>query len=481
LKRAAVQPSGTIRAGAIGIRPAPRPTAGDALARNVAFCCFTLLLILNVMLPALRVGSVPLRGGAAMIMLIFFALLYTDAAFRALQRHSLILVLAAALASLGVFVSVVNGAPGQTVIEAVTEVHLQVIVTLLVAALLADICGPRRCMAAVVGVIGASGAVAVLQAAGVDFAWSAQEMLANLQRQSLTDYGDLITRRPRGLSFSPIHLGTQMCLAFAAYMAVRDIGRQRSFGVPTADPTIVWALIAFIAVSAASGTRSPILGALVFFGLYAWRRQGTWLPVVVILAGALVYTAWPLIVGAVTDAQPRVARIDDRSVEGRWTLIYYGARLFLDNPLGYGFAFKPFEQWTNYWHDLYMLPSPTAAQSKELHNYALNMLNTYGIGLLLVAPIVGRLLVKGKASLIFFVPYVLHIMFHNSGPFWNDAIVWFVIATIGAAAAQENRVRLGGQGTLAPTVAVRAGAQARRSTVPHRPGSRKDPRLKPLR
>jgi len=49
-----------------------------------------------------------------------------------------------------------------------------------------------------------------------------------------------------------------------------------------------------------------------------------------------------------------------------------------------------------------------------------------------LVPVVVRLLRQSKASLIFFVPYVVHILFHNYGPFFNDNVIWFVIAAIAA-------------------------------------------------
>jgi hypothetical protein len=112
------------------------------------------------------------------------------------------------------------------------------------------------------------------------------------------------------------------------------------------------------------------------------------------------------------------------------SLFTFGLILFRDNPLGYGLEFSPVDHWTDYWHYLYTLPSAVVVQTRELHNYALNMLNTYGIGLLLLLPTAFGLLRRGKASLIFFVPYIVHIAFHNSGPLWNDMIIWFVIAAI---------------------------------------------------
>jgi hypothetical protein len=63
------------------------------------------------------------------------------------------------------------------------------------------------------------------------------------------------------------------------------------------------------------------------------------------------------------------------------------------------------------------------------------MLNTYGIGIMLLVPLAARLLYRSRAVLMFFIPYIVHIMFHNSGPFWNDMIIWFVVAVLSVAPA----------------------------------------------
>ena len=48
-----------------------------------------------------------------------------------------------------------------------------------------------------------------------------------------------------------------------------------------------------------------------------------------------------------------------------------------------------------------------------------------------------RLLVRASPYPFFFLPYAVHILFHNSGPFYSDTIIWFVIAAIGVATAQH--------------------------------------------
>ena len=192
------------------------------------------------------------------------------------------------------------------------------------------------------------------------------------------------------------------------------------------------ALLALFAASVACATRSPILGGLVFLAAYAVQRRTSWLPLFLILAAIVVYMAWPLLMDVVQSNAPRVTETDDDSAAARGTLVYYGLRLFADNPLGYGLTFAPMMLWSSYWPDLYTMPAPQGVRVNDLHNYAMSMLNIYGIGILLLVPIIARLLRRAGASLIFFVPYIVHILFHNAGPFFNDNVIWFVIAAIAA-------------------------------------------------
>ena len=386
------------------------------------------LLMLNIALPVWKVSAVPVRGLFALVLLGALACLYPRFVARAVRENGKLLGVVAGLALIGIFVSIVNGAPAGDIAQAVIEMPLQAAVMIILAFSIAYICGARACMIAIVGAIAISGLAAVLQAAGVDAAWDFRRWLGALQaEEEILQFGK---NRPVGLSFSPIQLATQLCLAFAAYMAVRD--KERSLA-PRADPTVVLALLVFAALSVASGTRSPVLGGLLFFALYATQRRGLWFAFLMMMGGIAAYLLAPLVMETIQSTQPRVVKSDDNSATGRASLFTFGLMLFRDNPLGYGFGFSPTEHWTDYWQDLYTLPSAAVVQSKQLHNYALNMLNTYGIGLLLLAPAVIGLLRRGRASLIFFIPYIVHIGFHNSGPLWNDMVVWFAIAAISVA------------------------------------------------
>jgi hypothetical protein len=429
----------------------------DAVGRGFAVIMFAAVLAGPVALNAFKIGGVPIRGIATVGVLVLAILLYFDVAKRVFEKNLPLLGLVAGLAVLGAFVSVANGAPASAILRSVTEVHLQAAANIMVAAILAQVAGARACAIAIIAVIGASACVAVAQMMDIQFAWALRRALGPLSSEALEGL-NLMERRPAGLSYSPIQLATHLCLAFATFLAVRDRLRGATNG---ADPLVVPALLALFAGSIACATRTPILGGLIFIAAYAVQRRTSWLLLFLILATVAAYFVWPLLMGVVETNAPRVVETDDNSAAARSTLVYYGLRLFADNPLGYGLTFAPMNLWQSYWPDLYTMQAPRGVRENDLHNFLVSMLNIYGIGLLLLVPIVARLLWHSKASLIFFIPYIVHIIFHNSGPFNNDNVIWFVIATI-AATNQGQEVHSNGSRTL---MSRRMSPPSRRSTA----------------
>lgn len=421
--------------GARAIRRAPRTFRGfaperSAIERVFAFGSFTLLLAVNVGMLS-KTGGVPDRSLITAGMLILCAALFPADALLAIRKSALLLFLAAGLGIQGFLLSMVNGAPLGDAVQAVIENHVQTAVVLIVAVILAQICGARACAIAIVAVIGVSAAVAILQMMNVHLGWSLRTALGPLAQDEMKP--NVADWRPTGLSYSPIQLATQVCLAFGAYAAVRERFRRFETGRIAADPAIVAALCVFFAACLASGTRAPILGGVIFLVLYALARRGSWLLLLMTLGGIVAFLMWPLVMDAIQSSAPRVARVDDESAATRIVFAYYGFRLFLDNPIGYGLTFDPTAHWGQYWSDLYLIRGAQGAQVHPLHNYVLSMLNIYGFGLLLFVPIALKLLGRAKGSLIFFVPYVIEILFHNAGPFFNDVILWFTVAAVSAA------------------------------------------------
>ncbi|MFC7536044.1 O-antigen ligase family protein [Sphingomonas sp. GCM10030256] len=404
-------------------------SSAEASGRVFAAAAFAALLIAAVALNSFRIGWVPIRGFATLGALALALLFYFPVAKRVFAEYRLLLALAAGLAVLGVFVSLVNGASPAGVFRQVAEVHVQAAATILAAAILARVAGARASTLAIVAVISASAFVAMGQMLDIQPAWALRRALGPLPTEEIEGL-NFLERRPVGLSFSPITLSTHLCLGFATFLAVRSKLRGPASG---ADPLVVPALLAFFAACIACATRSPILGGLIFLAVYAIQQRTSWMPIFLVVAAAIAYFVWPLLTSVFETAAPRLLETDDNSAKARSTLVYYGLRLFADNPLGYGLTFAPMTLWQGYWPDLYMMQSPQGTRENDLHNYLVTMINVYGVGLLLLTPIVARLIWQIRASLIFFIPYMVHIFFHNSGPFHTDNVIWFAIAAIAAA------------------------------------------------
>ena len=399
---------------------------------------FALLLAFYVALYSLKLAGQPLRGILALGVLAVMLVAHPEVAATAFRRYLPVIGLAAGFALLGTFISVVNRTPADLIIKSLLEVHLQIVILMLVAAMLAEICGARLCMWAIVAVICVSALFAVLQMLDVSIAWDIRKSLGPMPREELRP--SVVDWRPTGLSFSPIQLSTQLCLAFAAFAAVRHADRIRTIGAQSADPAVMVGLAVLFAGSIASATRSPILGGVIFLIAYVMLRRQLWLAATVAIVAMLIYFAWPLFLGFIESEAPRVLQTDDKSAATRSVFVYYGMRLFIDNPLGYGFGFVPYQLWEPYWSDLYMMRGASGTREHMLHNYMLSMINIYGVGLLILAPLALKLLLRTFPYYIFFIPYAVHILFHNSGPFYSDTIIWFVIAAIGVAAARaDNR------------------------------------------
>lgn len=420
--------------------------------RGLAFSCFLLLLAANIVLFSPHVAGVPVRSILSAGVLVLCAALFPEDVLLLLKRNFTILMLAGGLALLGLLVSILYGAPILAALGQVLQVHLQTVVVLLASATLARVCGARACIIAIVAVIGLSAFVAVLQMLHVASAWNIRHALGPLAADE--DSANLVDQRPTGLSFSPIWLSTQICVAFGAFAAVRSKELRTKLQIENADPIIIMGLGVFFVTCLASGTRAPILGGLIFLVIYAVQRRSFWLALMVVGGMLLAFLVWPLVVELIQSSAPRVMVTDDNSAAARIVFAYYGVRLFFANPLGYGLTFDPTQLWPQYWPDLYMMQAAAGAQVHPLHDYSLSMLNMYGIGILLFVPLVVRLLKTSGKSLLFFVPYIVQISFHNSGPFYNDMILWFAVAAISAAPAaaaveRKRYVAAGSQGAFA--------------------------------
>jgi len=148
-----------------GLPPGSRGTFANinspygALSRTFALVAFAALLASTMMLNAYRIGGFPIRGLAAAGVLLFTAVFFFDEARQALRRNLPVLALAAGLAALGTFVSIVNGTQAGAILQALMEIHVQAAIIIVVAAVLAQVAGPKACTFAIVAVIGNVAAV----------------------------------------------------------------------------------------------------------------------------------------------------------------------------------------------------------------------------------------------------------------------------------------------------------------------------------
>ena len=398
------------------------------------FVALFALMVLNIALIGFKIGPMPVRAAFAVALLGFLTLQY-PAAFRdAFERVGSVMGLAVVFATVGTFVSLINKASLAVILGSIIEVHLQIAVTVLLATMIASLCGARPTLLVIAAAVGLSALVALVQFLGAGWAWSIRDTLGRLQEQDMTEVKYFLKGRPMGLSFSPIHLATQLCLAFAAITITRMPQPATVKTSNSLDIVVLLAIVLLVGGSVIGGNRSPILGAGIFFMFYASRRGGSMLPVLLAGLALLAYLLTPLIVETLQSTNLRVAQSSDRSAASRLPLATLGFKLFLENPLGYGFGFDPSAHWTKFWHEIYTLPNAEVIRDKALHNYPLSMLNVYGVGLAIPLVFALVMLARARSYLIYFIPYLIHIMFHNSGPFWNDTVIWFVI---GAASAMH--------------------------------------------
>ncbi|RAK58135.1 O-antigen ligase family protein [Phenylobacterium deserti] len=385
---------------------------------------FFLAILLSVGAMTWTVGGMPVRAAPIVGGILVLAAIDPRIALNALHRQCGFLLLIAGVALLAIVISLLNGIALPKLARELVEIHVQSALFLVFTTMVASVCGGTTVVLLFVAAVGVSAAFAVAQFVGLEVAWSARDTIADLTRE-LVRYD---RSRPPGLANTPIALATHLTLAFAALL----IWRQRlgeAAGAPRRfDPVAVGAIAAFSVACLASGNRSPILGAALFLAIYSAVRA----PKAFLLASPLVIMAIPLAGMAFEALQStglRAFTTGDKSSEGRETLIYYGLQLLRERPIGYGLGFDPTLYWGDHADFLLQFPNPGPVTQFELHNYVLTMLNYYGIGILMFVPPVILMARRNATVLLAFLPYAIHIMFHNYGPLAkNDALVFTLFA-----------------------------------------------------
>ncbi|GAA0731497.1 hypothetical protein GCM10009106_12070 [Sphingomonas japonica] len=392
---------------------------------------FTGVVFLSMIATAWTIG-VPVRSLAAAGLMIVLAILCPVEAAIAVRRLKWFMRTALVVTAIGMLASALSGDGVWEIIQAAVEISVQALVLMVLTAIVAEICGSRAVFMAFVMVIGVSAVVAVAQFVGVDGAWGLRGAIASLQGDALVLPNDGLDGsgiRAVGLSYSKTILGAQICLALAAYylMFVTPQPDRRSLRLTLSQPRVAIGLVLLCIVAFASGNRSPILGGAIFFLLIVSQSKPRLFTITLVGIATVALLAEPVL-SLLRASGSRIFETSDNSSLIRGTLTHYGLMLFLDNPLGYGLSFDPTLHAAEFVARLHNDPNKYAIFRYPLHNYLFSIINIYGVLILGVAFWVWDLIRRNLSVFIIFTPYVIHIMFHNSGPFYQNEIFFWLVA-----------------------------------------------------
>ncbi len=426
------------------------------LFRLAIAALFALTMCLSIYLVKFGVAGLPFRAFTACLILLIVGVAVPGLVYEALKAARPVLLVIAVAAAAGVTSSLLNGAEIAVIARQVLEIHVQAMIATMVGVLVLQICGPRTVLIVLCATVGLSVAFAVLQYAKLSIAWDVRVMLQNVQPPELPGAETSATfwlrlrLRALGLSFSPVILGSQLCLVFAAMVAYR--ARTVRFENLGSDPVLIATFLFVCFGSLASGNRSPILGCAVMLVVFFMMAR----PVYGLIGAVLAIPAVlgiDLLMDKAADTGLRVAQSNSSS-ENRAVLRAFGTLLFIDRPWGYGLAFNSVQHAWKYWPRLMDYDNPQSILIHALHNYYFVVLNKYGFTALLVFAYVGLALWRSRVVFIAWLPYVVHIYFHNDGPLQADFVIWFILPMFFVFYRQSERA--------APSAAPPARAPLRR-------------------
>lgn len=402
-----------------------RRTGGfGSLVPPMASALLFITLLLSVAAVRLIVAGIPVRAVFAFALL-GLLLAQDRGLFKAvLREHPRAFFLILIFMALGLVVSLINLEPLADTARQLLEIHVQALVGLFIGKGMLRLVGPRALVTSFLVVILTTVVISVAQFLGMGPAWFVRRWLGVLQHDSpMTQIFYTRQDRTMGLSFSPVHLGTQACLGFAAFILY--MSRSGDF-LSRMRWEVLIALAIVIVTCLASGNRSPLLGIIAFGYVYLACVS----PIMFLLACAaavVVIPSFGVLQENLVSAGLRVAETDDGSAQGRGTLASYGVRLFLARPVGYGLGFASTDYWADYWQYLQYSANSQAVKNYALHNYFLLTMNKYGaaaiIGLIMIIPRSRRDFI----TLLAFIPYIFHIAFHNDGPLSADFLIWYIL------------------------------------------------------
>lgn len=383
------------------------------------------VMFLSIAFVKWSAGPLPVRSVLLLACAGLIAVFDTDTFMRTLRDLWKILLLVVVIGALGLVVSFINSAPLSDALRQIAELHIQALVSIIVAYAIALRMGARTVIYGYLGVFAISAVFALGQALNIDFAWQARAMIGHLQGDPPLTQDFYVTRyRALGLSYSPVLFGTEACLAVAALFGL-SISRR---GIRPVGPD--WILVAGSLVIAmtcvATGNRSPLLGIGAFLILYLlWQapRQSFILLPLMAIAAAVATPA----LNHIQDAGVRVVRTEDGSSQGRGTLRAYGYFLIGRKPIGYGLTFESMDHWQDFMHQARYMENPLVFRNWPLHNYYLNMLAAYGV---LIALFAFFVVPRNRTQAIMWMgysAYLIHIFFHNNGPLKGDFVFFFLL------------------------------------------------------
>jgi len=399
----------------------------SVLPRTLVRSVFAATVMLSIFLVKWSIAGIPIRSMTALLVIFAVGAWRPDMLFHSLRESRTVICIIALSALIGAVSSLLNSNDAAEVGRQLLELHVQAIVGTILGVVVRETCGARTIMRAFAMAVGISAVVAVLQFLDVRAAWNARHILDSLQQADAYDAhteGSLAPGRAMGLSYTPVHLATQLCLLFAAIFAYRL--RLLGDGLfAKADAGLLLTSAALAAVAVASGNRSPLLGMLVFIVFYLWVTQrGS-----AIMLAAVALSCFPLVLAlpeALRSLGLRIGETADGSAVGRTVLEVYGLLLFLARPIGYGLTFDSTEHWVGFWSYVRDFDSASAIATYALHNYFLMMVNKYGFPILFLAGAILWNLARYRWALLGFVPYAIHIFFHNDGPLQGDFLIWYI-------------------------------------------------------
>jgi hypothetical protein len=409
--------------------------SGVNLPAGVAILLFLVMITLSIGAVRLLVGGFPVRTLVALALFVFLILGDPQAPQRVLREHPRAILAITFFAVLGFFVSLANDFSIGGTVQQIIEIHVQALIGLVIGNSLIRRCGLGALVGVFAVIVLVSIGVATAQFLHFEPAWSLRKWLGVLQHDGpITKIYYTVRDRTMGVSFSPVHLGTQSCLAFAAYFLY--LNRDPRF-LSRLRVEVIAALFVVAIACLVSGNRSPLLGVIAFTYIYlAVVNRALFLAAAA--AGIFALSSFTLLQGLLLEAGLRVAETDDGSAQGRSVLAAYGVRLLMDRPFGYGLGFDSTEYWADYWQYLYYYANSDAIREHALHNYFLQVLNKYGVGAIIAVPLI---IPRSRQDLLMwmaFVPYLFHIAFHNDGPLQGDFLIWYLLPVGLAIAARTS-------------------------------------------